>query len=175
MKNLRSFLLLLIIVPAFATSVSAQRKTKKMIRDSIQVATVERLLTSKKYVFNAEYASTAQGGSILLSSYYYLEITPDVISSILPYYGDTYSGGGIRESGIKLLSKSFDYTTAKSAAGHWYISIKPKDSITEKELVLDVATDGTANLMVYSNNRGRMIYTGTIEKKEETTTVSIKY
>ncbi|MDB5003818.1 MAG: hypothetical protein JWQ34_2043 [Mucilaginibacter sp.] len=167
MKNLRGFLLLLIMVSAFATTVNAQKKDKKMTRDSIQAAAVERLLISKKFIFTAEYASPAQGGGILLNSYYYLEITPDVVSSVLPYYGTTYSGGGTSESSIKLSTKNFDYSGVKTAAGHWYVSIKPKDSTTEQELVLDVKNDGTASLVVLSKGRGRMSYTGIIEAKEE--------
>lgn len=137
-----------------------------MTKDSIQAAAVERLLTSKKFVFTAEYASAAQGGAVYLNSYYYLEINPDAIGSVLPYYGNTYSAGGTSESSIKLSSKNFEYSATKSTPGHWYVSIKPKDSTTEKELVLDVTNDGTANLVVISNNRGRMSYTGVVEEKE---------
>jgi hypothetical protein len=165
MKNFRVLLLSLIIISAFATTVNAQKKDKKMSRDSVQAAAVERLLASKNYTFTAEYASATQGGATLLTSYYYLEVTPDEVSSVLPYYGNSYSGGGTSDSGIKLSSKKFDYSVVKNAAGHWYVSIKPKDSATEKEVALDVASDGTAGLVVLSSGRGRMSYTGIIEAK----------
>lgn len=167
MKNLRGFLLLLIMVLAFATTVSAQKKDKKMTRDSILAATVEKLVASNKYVFTAEYASPAQGGVVELNSYYYMEVNPDAVSTNLPYYGDSYTSGGTRNSGIKLSTKNFDYLAVKNPGGHLYVSIKPKDSLTEQELVLDVAPDGRAGLIVYNIGRGRMIYSGTIGEKEE--------
>ncbi|MDT3402454.1 DUF4251 domain-containing protein [Mucilaginibacter terrae] len=170
MKNLKVCWPLLVMLSVFATTVSAQKKNKKAIRDSIQAAGIEKLLTSQKYVFTAEFASAAQGGSTTLTSYFYLEVNPEAVNCILPYYGNSYNSGGISDSKIKLTSKNFDYLADKSIPGHWYVSIKPKDSTTEKELLLDIAVDGSASLAVISNNRSRMTYTGTIEAKVDRTT-----
>jgi hypothetical protein len=167
MKNLRVALLLLFMASAFASTVSAQKKNKKMMRDSVQAVAIERLVASNKYIFTAEYTSAAQGGTVELNSYYYLEVTPDLVTTNLPYYGDSYTSGGLHDSGIKLSTKNFDYLANRGAAGHLYVSIKPKDSSTEQELVLDVAPDGKAGLIVYNIGRGRMIYSGTIGEKEE--------
>jgi hypothetical protein len=166
MKNLKGFLLLLLIIPVFATTASAQKKNKKMSKDSVQAAAIQGLLSSKKYTFVAEYAYPQSGGSYFLSSYFYIDITPDKIGSMLPYYGNSYSGGGITDNGIKFSSKDFDYASAKND-GKWYVSIKPKDTDNERELTLSVNTDGTANLVVLSNTRQRMSYVGVIQEKEK--------
>ena len=166
MKNLKGFLLLLLIIPVLATTASAQKKNKKMSKDSVQAAAVQGLLASKKYTFVAEYAYPQAGGSVFLSSYFYMDITPDKIGSILPYYGNTYTTAGTTSNGIKFSSKDFDYASAKND-GKWYVSIKPKDNDSERELTLSVNADGTANLVVISNLRQRMSYTGVIQEKEK--------
>jgi len=166
MKSLKGFLLILLIVPVLATTASAQKKNKKMSKDSVQAVAVQNLLASKKYTFVAEYAYPQSGGSIFLSSYFFMDITPDKVGSILPYYGNTYTTAGATNNGIRFNSKDFDYASAKND-GKWYVSIKPKDSDSERELTLSVNADGTANLVVVSNMRQRMSYTGVIQEKEK--------
>ncbi|MBL4678849.1 MAG: DUF4251 domain-containing protein [Mucilaginibacter sp.] len=164
MKNLKTLLIVLLILPLFATTVIAQKSSKKMARDSAQIKAVLALLASKKYTFVAEYASPSQGGSVYLTKYFYMDVAPDEISSLLPFYGAASSS--LESKDIEFNLKDFDYGSTDGNNGNWLVNIKPRDSKDVREILLVVNADGSANLSVVSNNKQRMTFIGNIAENE---------
>jgi len=63
---------------------------------------------------------------------------------------------------VKFVSKDFGYDMKPRQKGGWDIIIKPKESQYVRECDLTVFENGNANLVVLSNNRQSISYSGVL-------------
>ncbi len=154
----------------FATGFS-QETTKKAQREQNRIEKekqIEALISSKEFVFEAIQALPQSGKMIILTgSSYTVTFHPDAIESYLPFYGRAYSIDYGGDGGIKFEGKPEEYKVVTQKSGKGYdinATIKtPKDLY---KFYLSVSPDGTATLMVDSNQRSSISYHGDIKKFE---------
>jgi hypothetical protein len=95
-----------------------------------------------------------------------MKVIDDSIVTYLPYFGRAYSAPvNLSQGGIQFTSTDFNYTI-ESKRKEWIIVIKPRESIDVRELTLRVFKNGSASLMVNSNNRQSISYNGVIEERK---------
>ncbi len=147
------------------TSRKTQREQKKIEKQK----QIEVLINSKEFVFEATKA-LPQGGKmiILTGSSYTVKFNPETIESYLPFYGRAYSVDYGGDGGIKFQGKPDEYKVVTQNAGKGYdINARIKSPKDYYKLHLSVSTNGSATLIVDSNQRSSISYYGSIEKLEE--------
>jgi len=136
------------------SSIYAQQKSADEIRQMIE---------SRSFVFKAEVANPARGGSEQLSSGYDVTVTKNSVVSYLPFFGRAQTIPiGAAEGGIKFTSASFDYKTVYNGKV-WNVTIKPSDVSHVQQLYLSVYDNGTAVLEVMNINRDNISFRGYIQ------------
>ena len=161
MKNLVRSFSLMIAVAFFVTNTFAQQ-TAKQAKKAAQEAAVAKAVDAKKYTFVATYMQPLRGAQKYLSDDYDLKITPDSAIAWLPYYGRVFMNPPMNpdDAGIKFTSTKFDYNIAPRKKGGWEVIIVPKGDKYTSKMRLDIYTDGGASLMVMSNYRDQITFTG---------------
>jgi hypothetical protein len=150
MKRLLSFLLAIPI----AIIAAAQDQPK---------LNVQELLETKNFVFKAESVNPARGRYRQLTSEYDVVVTPDTITTFLPYFGRAYSAPiNPADGGIKITTLKFDYSIKKGKKDRWDISVRPNDSQEVQDLFFTVFSNGRATLRVNSVNRETITFNGYI-------------
>lgn len=167
MKNLVKILFALFIaVSAVNPAVSQSKKAEKQ---AAKAAAIKQMVESKDFTFQATYAFPAYGGQRYLTPGYDLKVGRDTVVSYLPFMGVAYSGAGYNSSnddGIKFTSTNFTYTSEQKKNGMFYVMIKPKDAKNASQVTLNISPNGSADLMVISNNRQQMRFTGNIKEPQ---------
>ncbi len=165
-KLIAAFVVMFVVAAGFSqeTSKKAQREQNRIEKEK----QIEALINSKEFVFEATQALPQSGKMIILTgSSYTVTFHPDSIESYLPFYGRAYSIDYGGDGGIKFEGKPDDYKTVAQKSGKGYdinATIKtPKDLY---KLYLSVSPDGSATLMVESNQRSGISYHGDIKKFE---------
>ena len=160
MKNPNKILkivLFSLLTPVFANNIIAQDKAsiiKQAVKDS-------------KFIFHAQVAMPASGGSRQLSSDYDLKISKNSLVSYLPFFGRAYSVPyGTTDGGLSFTSSKFDYAIKNRKKGGWEISIEPKDVPEFREFLLTVSESGYGTLQAVSNNRQLISFSGYITPAE---------
>ena len=124
---------------------------------------VQKLLDEKNFVFKAESVNPARGRYRHLTSEYDVVVSPDTITTYLPYFGRAYSAPiNPAEGGIKFTTLKFDYAAKKDSKDRWEVSVKPKDSQEVQDLFFTVFSNGRATLRVNSVNRETISFNGYI-------------
>ena len=124
---------------------------------------VQRIVDSKKYIFKAQTAYPLTGQSRQLTSDYDLTITPNSVTSYLPYFGEaSIAPIDPTDGGLKFTSTNFEYKTTKSNKG-WEISIRPKDTRDVQDFSLTIFDNGNASLTVNNARRQSITYSGYIK------------
>lgn len=155
MKNIRRYLLLILILAADLISINAQEKN---------AAEIKRIVESKNFIFEAQTVNPQIGGSRTLTSDYDLTITPDTVIAYLPYFGRAYTAPiDPSDGGVKFTSTKFEYIAVQRSKS-WEITIKPKDATDVQQLFLDIYDNGSANLRVSNLNRQGIAYYGFIRE-----------
>jgi hypothetical protein len=187
MKILKYIVVLTALIMACSYSSFAQdttRKVTKQERKKMKAEEVKRLLESKKFTFQAQYANPLGGGvtslngrlinisptgsgHIYLNYYYDLKVRPDSVISFLPYFGRTTFAPSLNPSdaGVKFTSTKFDYETKAGKKGNSIITITPKDAGYNQKMILEVSSNGSATLQLIITNRTTISYDGYIEDK----------
>jgi hypothetical protein len=160
MKNISVGLTLLIVL--FSNALYAQKK------DDLKKQVIERIMTSRNYVFKAE--TVMPSGAVpnrQLSYGYDLRVSPDTIISYLPYFGRAYTAPmDPTKGGIQFTSVKFDYKETIRKKGGWEIVIKPQDTQDASQLLLTVSETGFASLQVIGNNRQPISFSGSVDEKK---------
>ena len=126
-------------------------------------AQVAEMINSQQYRFLAKNMVPQTGRSRVLTDNYTLNVTKEEINADLPYIGQAYSAPmNPGEGGVKFVSKDFGYDMKPRQKGGWDIIIKPKESQYVRECDLTVFENGNANLVVLSNNRQSISYSGVL-------------
>lgn len=165
MKALVKTIALLVFSILIVTGAVAQQTTKQA-KAAEKAAAIKSKIDSKAYVFQAEYAQPLRGGQRYITPDYDLHITPDSAIEFLPYFGRVYMGTPLtpEESGVMFTSTKFGYTSTPQKKGSWSILITPENVKYVSKMQLDVFSNGTATLLVTSNFRDQITYTGYIKE-----------
>ena len=149
--------LLLLILGMGLTPVFAQKGQSG--KDERSVA-VKNMLTAKRYVFKPQTALPMGGSSRQLTQDFDLRVSGDTLQSYLPYFGRAFTAPiNTNESGIRFTSTEFDYTVKPRKKG-WDVVLVPKDAPNVRQMLLQVSAAGYASLVVTSNNRQSISFTG---------------
>ena len=133
-----------------------------------KTAAIADLIKSKNFVFVAQYASPLGGQAINLTSVYDVKLSTDTIISELPYFGRAYIAPlNPSEGGINFRSTKFTYTVNPKKKSGWDITILPEDTQDARQMFLSVSKSGYASLMVESNNRQAINFSGYIISKDK--------
>ena len=129
-------------------------------------STIKNMVESQNFVFKAQTVHPLSGPTRQLTSEYELKILKDTIIAHLPYFGRAYSAPvNPSEGGIQFTSTEFEYKNTRRRKGGWDIQIKPKDGKDVRQLDLKISENGSANLMVSSNNRQSISFNGHIVRE----------
>jgi hypothetical protein len=146
----------IVVIVGLLTSIFSYAQDENTTTD------LKTMLESKQYIFRATTANPSRGRTINLTSDYTLKVFNDSLIADLPYYGRAYSAPIGSDGGYNFTSISYDYSISKDKKNRWIISIKPKDVFDTQEFSLTVFENGSADLMVTSNNRQPISYRGDI-------------
>ena len=166
MKDMLSRKIIAIAVVFFLGSFnycSAQNKTTGLTE-----AQVMDLVNNKQFQFLAQYMVPSGGRSKVLTENYTVNVSPEEVSADLPYVGRSYQAPiDPADVGIRFVSKEFNYEEKKGKKDSWEITISPKDGKDVRSCMFTIYPNGNANLMVNSNNRQTISYSGVIKILEK--------
>ncbi len=166
MKKLGILVLLMLVTVSSATY--AQEKKSKKERQQEQAEKVQKIVEAQNYKFVAQRALPMSGRSVNLTSEYDLTVGKDTISAYLPYFGRAYVAPmDPTEGGIKFESKDFDYKLENAKKGGWNVYITIKDAKRRIEMILNISTNGTANLSVNDDTRQTISFNGYVDERSK--------
>lgn len=167
MKSVYKILISTFIFLSFALAgMSTANAQKAGNKKETKEVVIKNLIESKNYVFTARSVQPTGGSIRHLTSEYDMRVMGDSIVTYLPYFGRAYSAPvNLSQGGIQFTSTDFNYTI-ESKRKEWEIVIKPREPIDVRELILRVFKNGSASLMVTSNNRQSISYNGIIEGRK---------
>lgn len=166
MKNYLKLFLVLSLFIAPGTHLNAQTRKE---RRAAEEAKTKQLIESQYYVFVARTVNPTGGRSRQVSNdYYTVKVSKDTVIADLPYFGQAYSAPiGSNTGGINFTSLQFDYKMEQAKRGGYNISIVPKDNSDTRQITLNVGSGGVATVIVISNNRQTISFTGQIEERKK--------
>ena len=152
------FLLLPVVAFFLFYSCSAPKEVSGLTE-----AQVAEMINSQQYRFLAKNMVPQTGRSRVLTENYTLNVNKEEVNADLPYIGKAYSAPmNPADGGVKFVSKDFGYEMKPRQKGGWDIIIKPKESQYVRECDLTVFENGNANLVVLSNNRQSISFSGVL-------------
>lgn len=156
----------------FFQSCSAQNTTDSK--------TVDALVNSQEFTFYATRAnptnydvinimnsmpnSTSTRMLDLTGSNYTLELKNNTLDVVLPYFGRSFKSNYSGDNSYRFTSKDFTINKSQNKKGNWIIKIKPNDTKTVDEIILEVFKNGKALTSIKSNDRQPISYDGYISK-----------
>ena len=167
-------LILLALVSLIVVTAFAQEKSKKQIKEEKKIEKqrqVEAMINAREFVFTGRTAMPSGYKSVsLTTTTNYVKFHPELIESYMPYYGRAYSGVGYGgDSGLKFEGKPEEYTFTKGKK-NYQVNATVKGERDTFSLSLTVSFEGSASLLINSNNRSSISYSGEItlpEKQDE--------
>ena len=127
---------------------------------------LEEAIATDSWLFIAEQSTPQFGGNRGgLDAGYEVKCSKDVLQSILPYYGRSFSGGGAytNQGPLDFKTGEFTITKEKGKKNSWILVIRPASIPDVREYRLTVFSNGTASLDVQLNNRTPMSFRGRLE------------
>ncbi|MGL2993917.1 DUF4251 domain-containing protein [Flavobacterium sp. TSSA_36] len=160
----KTSVLLLFMVSSLLFSQEKSKKEIKRDQALAQQKKIEELIASKQFQFEANRALPMGYRSIdLTTNPNYISFSPDLIKSEMPFFGRAtgsvpYGGG---EGGLQFEGVPEVFTIEKTKKGHELkASVKGKND--HFKIQLTIFNDGGGSLMITSNNRASISYTGSI-------------
>ena len=130
-------------------------------------AEIKRIVEAQNYVFKAQTALPTAGASRQLTSDFDFQVSKDTIVSDLPYFGRAYTAPlNPSEGPLQFTSTNFQYTVSNNKKGGWNITIAPKDRTDPRELIMTIFDNGSASMVVNSNNRQPISFNGYVTSKK---------
>ena len=123
---------------------------------------VKDMIESKRFVFEAQSMSPVKGSLRTLTPGYTIRVSPDTVVADLPYVGRAYQAGYGSDGGIKFTATKFEYSVKDKKKG-WTANIETKEVTGSPRLIFSVFENGTARVVVYSNDRESISYSGIIK------------
>ena len=168
--------LLIILFFLISSSSFSQEKSKRELRkeqkEKVKLEKekqTEALMEAKSFVFNANRALPTGARSIdLTGDNYFVKFESHMIESVLPFFGRAFAGAGFgNDNGMRFKGepKTFKINKGKK---NYEIEAEVSDTNETYNLTLTVSFQGSASLIITSNNRSSISYQGQLEpiKKE---------
>ena len=157
-RSLR-LLLSVFLLSFFLSRCSSSKNVTTLNSDEIT-----NMVNSSQFIFVADRLSPLRGGTRYLSSYYYLDVDKDTLTSFLPFLGRIYHPliDPTRGS-FRFTSTNFTYDVTSKNKNGWNIVVKPKDYSNVEQLDFQIFDNGTANLNIFSTDRDNISFSGRIE------------
>ena len=145
------------------TATHAQDSTKQQKQAARQVQ-LKAKMDSRQFTFIAQNATPQSGRLIQLTSLYTLKVMNDSVVADLPYFGQTYMGGGYGSGsgGIQFATSDATYQSTPSKNG-WNITISPKGNAKVQKMFLSVSSNGYGTLRVSSATRSMISFNGVVQ------------
>ena len=130
-------------------------------------AAIRQMVESREYVFSAHSALPSRSSSIpVAGSGYDLKVLGDSLSVYLPFFGRATDATAGRTGGpIELRTKDFSYSSNRTSK-RWEVQIIPRGNTNIRQMNLSISENGNASLLVISNNRENISFSGTISSKK---------
>jgi hypothetical protein len=128
-------------------------------------AVVKKAVQDQEFTFKAQTAFPMGGNVRHLTPGYDLRISGDSLSTYLPFFGRAYSAPLPGEGPIKFQSDDFSYKASVKKKQSWEIVIEPEDTREVRQMILRIFENGHATLMVNSNDRQSISFSGYITVK----------
>lgn len=158
----------IMLVLMFTSIVSfAQQKTKKEIKEAKKIEKqkqIEALVSSENFIFSANRAFPLGYRSIdLTTNPNSISFASNLIKSDMPFFGRAtgsiaYGGG---EGGLKFEGVPEDFSIEKEEK-KYFLEAKVKDKNDSYSIQLTIFFDGGASLIINSNNRSSISYSGSV-------------
>jgi hypothetical protein len=163
MKNLVK--ISLVFMACFGISTLAVAQTANQTKKEAREGAVKKQIEGRTFTFNANFAYPLHGGQRYLTPYYDLRLTKDSVIAFLPYFGQVYMNASLNpdDNGIMFNTVKFNYQIVPMKKGGWNITIIPSDAKYVSKMLLEVYSNGNANLQVLSNFRDEIRFEGEIK------------
>ena len=162
-KTIQKYLAAMLFVLAVSVQFTFAQESKQE-KIEAQAAALKTLIESKDFVFAPQSVTPLSGRTRQLTSYYDLRISKDTITSNLPYFGRAYTAPIISDdAGISFTSTDFEYYETPGKRGGWVVLIKFKNQSQAREMNLTIFDNGRADLVVSSNSRQSVSFSGNIK------------
>ncbi|MFD1294951.1 DUF4251 domain-containing protein [Lutibacter holmesii] len=171
MKKLSILILLLsfMVQPTFSQS-KKELKAEKKQEDYLKI---KELINSKQYEFTGEWATSSKGKRInLMSNPTYMKIDNTTGDGFFPFFGTSFSGSGygLGSGGIEFKNELKEYeVTFNDKKQTATIKFKVDGENDNYDVTTKVFAEGNTTIIINSNNRSVMNYSGktkALEKKE---------
>jgi hypothetical protein len=127
-------------------------------------ADVQQMVNAKDFAFRADQMMPSGGRTRILNETYLFTVTPEKVVADLPYMGRANSVSyGATDGGMRFQSTNFDYNVSPGRKNGWNVTIRPKDQNDVRECIMNVYSNGTADLSINSNNRQQIRYSGYLQ------------
>ncbi len=132
---------------------------------NMTVSSVKNMIDSQKFIFIAEMVNPLRGRNRQLTSRYDVTVQNDSLVSYLPYFGRAYTAPlNSSEAGIQFTSTNFSYHLTQLKNNKWEVVVKPNDVTSGPELRFTIFDNGSASLMVTSNSKDPISFTGHLKQ-----------
>ena len=126
---------------------------------------VDQAVKDRRFTIMVESMSPRRGGFKRLTTLYTFTVTPDTVITDLPYAGRAYQAPmGTNDTGIKFLSKAYEFNAKPGKKGAWEITLKLHDTPNYPKVNITLQTSGTASIRMAPVDREYISYTGTLKK-----------
>ncbi len=154
-----------LLIGLFAFSNCTSTKNTGNGNNISSATSVKSMIDSQKFVFVAERVNPLRGRNRYLTSPYDVSVSHDSLVSYLPYFGRAYTAPlNSSEAGIQFTSTNFSYNTTQLKSNKWDVIIKPNDVNDASQLSFTIFDNGSASLMVTSNSKDPISFTGHLKQ-----------
>lgn len=167
MKNNILFikLLLILFISLSVFSSCSSTKNTSASKNDLSPTTVKNMIDSHHFTFVAETVNPLRGRFRNLTSRYDVTVSPDSLTSYLPYFGRAYTAPiDPSQGGISFTSTNFFYEANIDKSNKWNVVIKPRDKQDVQQLNFTVFGNGSASLSVTSNSRDPISFNGHLQE-----------
>ena len=125
---------------------------------------VQQMVNARDFAFRADQMMPSGGRTRILNETYLFTVSPEKVVADLPYMGRAISVTyGATDGGMRFQSTRFDYNVCPGRKNGWTVTIRPKDQSDVRECIMNVYSNGTADLSINSNNRQQIRYSGYLQ------------
>jgi hypothetical protein len=163
--------ILVLILSLVVTTGFSQDKTRmesKKQKKLEKQKQIEAMVNTKEFVFVPQTALPSGMSPVNLSiNQNYIKFQPDLIDSYMPFFGNAYSGVVYStDKGLKFIGKPEIFTVERTNKA-FQIDAVVKGETDNFRLSLSVGFEGSASLVISSNNRSSISYDGEISALEK--------
>lgn len=163
-----------IVMPSAAQTKAETRKQRKAEKEQVMSDSVKKMVAVEhNFRFVAQRAITKlpRQPYVTLSSFYFMDVSGDKISSALPFYGNVYSNPvSGRMSPLSFESDDFTYTVAQNDQKDKYLVQMQARAVVDYtanrvryDITVEVFNDGSAVVNISSAQMSNMMFFGYIE------------